>query len=99
MDRNSSRWLAGLVAWGLAAAVSAQQPVLNSGEVTKVDKAAARVTLKHGELKNLDMPPMTMSYRVADPRLLEGVAAGDRVRFAADKVNGQFTVTVLTKAP
>jgi Cu/Ag efflux protein CusF len=45
------------------------------------------------------MPPMTMNFRAADARLLDGVNVGDRVRFAADKVNGQFTVTVLIKAP
>ncbi len=99
MFKIGKRWWAGLAAWGLAAAVSAQQPVMANGEVTKVDKAGARLTLKHGEIKSMDMPPMTMSYRVADARLLEGLAAGDRVRFAAERVNGQFTVTALTKAP
>ena len=68
------------------------------GEVRKIDKAALKLTLKHGEIKNLDMPPMTMVFRVADARLLDGVAVGDRVRFAADKVGGSYTVTALVKA-
>jgi Cu(I)/Ag(I) efflux system protein CusF len=52
--------------------------------VTRVDKAQGRVTLRHGEIRHLDMPPMTMVYRVADGKLLDGLAVGDRVRFAAD---------------
>jgi len=79
-------------------AATAQTPT-TLGEVTKLDKAQGRVTLKHGEIKNLDMPAMTMVFQVRDARLLEGVNVGDRVRFAADKVDGRFTVTSLTKAP
>ncbi len=82
----------------LAGAALAQAPT-TSGEVTKLDKAAGRITLKHGEIKNLDMPPMTMAFRVKDAKLLDGLAVGDRVRFAAEKVDGQYTVTVLAKAP
>jgi Cu/Ag efflux protein CusF len=70
-----------------------------SGEVTKLDKAAGRVTLKHGEIKNLDMPPMTMVFRVRDPKVLEALAVGDRVRFTAERIDGQYTLTTLTKAP
>jgi len=71
---------------------------MTAGEVTKLDKAGGRVTLKHGEIKNLDMPPMTMVFRVADPKLLDSVNVGDRVQFIAEKLNGQFTVTALNKA-
>jgi Cu/Ag efflux protein CusF len=70
-----------------------------AGEVMKVDKAAGRVTLKHGEIKILDMPPMTMTYRVRDPKLLDGVDAGARVRFMAERTEGQYVVTAITKAP
>jgi Cu(I)/Ag(I) efflux system periplasmic protein CusF len=88
---------------GLAAAVLSiaawAQAATAAGEVTKLDKAGGRVTLKHGELKALDMPPMTMSFRVRDAKLLDGVAVGDRVRFTAEKLDGQYTVTALTKAP
>lgn len=86
-----------LAAW-LPLAALAQAPSAE-GEVTKVDKAAARVTIKHRGVKNLDMPPMTMSFHVADGRTLDGLAPGDKVRFAADRVNGNFTVTTLQKAP
>jgi Cu/Ag efflux protein CusF len=70
-----------------------------AGEVTKIDRAQARITLRHGEISNLDMPPMTMVFRVADSRLLDGVAVGDRVHFAAAKINGAYTVTALVKTP
>jgi Cu/Ag efflux protein CusF len=62
------------------------------GEVRKVDKEAGKVTLKHGEIKNLEMPGMTMVFQVKDPALLEKVKAGDQVSFTADKVNGAYTV-------
>ena len=68
------------------------------GEVRKVDAAAAKVTLKHGEIKSLDMPPMTMTYRVKDKTLLNGVNAGDKVWFTAEKIDGQYVVTTLKPA-
>lgn len=76
-----------------AAAIAA--PVLVDGEIRKVDKAAAKLTIKHAELTNLGMPAMTMVFKVQDPALLAKVAPGDKVRFAADKVNGALTVTAL----
>lgn len=66
---------------------------MSEGEVRKVDKDAGKITLRHGELKNLDMPPMTMVFRVTDPAMLEAVKPGDKVRFVADKTGGQFAVT------
>ena len=69
------------------------------GEVRKIDEAAGKVTLKHGPIKNLGMDVgMTMVFRVADPAMLKQVKVGDKVKFDADKVNGQFTVTKIEKA-
>ena len=59
------------------------------------DKAAAKITLKHGELKNLEMPAMTMAFHVKNKAWLDKVKAGDKVRFAAENIGGQLTVTVL----
>jgi Cu(I)/Ag(I) efflux system protein CusF len=87
-----------LAVTALVAATALAQPATTEGEVTKVDKPAARVTLKHGGVKNLDMPPMTIAFRVADPKMLDGLVVGDKVRFAADKVGGHYTVTALVKA-
>jgi Cu(I)/Ag(I) efflux system periplasmic protein CusF len=75
------------------------QETTTKGEVTKIDRAGGRVTLKHGEIKNLDMPPMTMIYQVRQPSLLEGLAVGDRVRFTAERVDGRYTIVTLHKAP
>ena len=75
----------------------AQAPT-STGEVTKIDAAQSRITLKHKGVKNLDMPPMTLTFRVADPKMLQGLTVGDEVRFTADKVNGSYTVTSIGKA-
>lgn len=71
----------------------------SEAEVRKVDTAAGKITLKHGEIKNLDMPPMTMVFQARDPALLAKVKAGDKVRFTADKLNGAYTVLSLEPAP
>lgn len=71
----------------------------SEAEVRKVDTAAGKITLKHGEIKNLDMPPMTMVFQARDPALLTKVKAGDKVRFTADKLNGAYTVLSLEPAP
>jgi len=87
-----------LLAVLFSANLLAQAPQVD-GEVKKIDKAQGRITLKHGDIKHLDMPPMTMVFRVSDPKMLDSVAVGDKVRFAADKVGGNYTVTALSKAP
>ena len=69
------------------------------GEIVKIDKAATRVTLKHAEIKALDMPPMTMSWRLKSPGMLDDLAVGDRVRFVGERINGQYTITTISKAP
>jgi Cu(I)/Ag(I) efflux system protein CusF len=71
---------------------------LIDGQVTKVDESAGKITLKHGPIKKFDMDDgMTMVFRAADPAMLKAVKAGDKVKFDADKVNGQFTVTKIQK--
>ena len=62
-------------------------------EVRRVDKAQGKVTLRHGRIENLDMPPMTMVFTASDPALLEKINTGDKIRFSAEKRNGVFTVT------
>ncbi|MEW6693863.1 MAG: copper-binding protein [Pseudomonadota bacterium] len=68
------------------------------GEVRRVDTAANKVTLRHGDIPDLDMPPMTMVFQVRDPALLEGLQPGTRVRFRAAKVNGAYVVTDIKRA-
>ena len=76
----------------------AQSPLIN-GQVTKIDESAGKITLKHGPIKKLDMNEgMTMVFRVQDPAMLKQVKVGDKVRFDADRINGQFTVTKIERA-
>ena len=68
------------------------------GEVRKIDKDARKITLKHGEIKNLEMPAMTMVFQVKDASFLDKVKTGDRVKFKAEKVSGGFAVTEIELA-
>lgn len=68
---------------------------MTEGEVRKIDKEARKITLKHGDIKNLDMPGMTMVFQVKDKAMLDKVQAGDKVKFKAANESGKFTVTEL----
>jgi Cu(I)/Ag(I) efflux system periplasmic protein CusF len=70
----------------------------SDGEVRKIDKAQGKLTLRHGPLENLSMPGMTMVFKVADPKLLDNLKEGDKVKFTAEKINGAFTVTAVQPA-
>jgi Cu/Ag efflux protein CusF len=87
---------------GTAQSTSAQPTAapnlpLVSGTVEKVDAAQGKVTIDHGPIPNLDMDAMTMVFRAQDPAVLRGVKAGDRIRFQADRVNGQISVVRIQK--
>jgi|TARA_R110000796_G_scaffold211576_1_gene327724 Cu/Ag efflux protein CusF len=71
---------------------------MSEGELRKIDTAGQRVTLRHGPIDNLKMPPMTMVFRVQDAADLDGFTAGDKVRFRADKEGDSYIVTELEKA-
>ena len=81
-----------LLAVCLASALPALAQALSEGEVRKVDKGAKKLTIKHGPLLNLDMPPMTMVFQVGDPKMLDQVKAGDKVKFEAELLPGGKTV-------
>ena len=84
---------------GMPASVTLAQAPMVNGQVTKIDEAAGKITLKHGPIKKLEMNEgMTMVFRVQDPVMLKQVKVGDKVRFDADRVNGQITVTKIEKA-
>ncbi len=82
-----------------SSATSAQQAPLSEGEITRWDPRTLRLTLKHGEIKNLEMPPMTMVFRVQDASVLGNLKPGDKVRFQAEQVNGAYHVKQIEKAP
>jgi Cu(I)/Ag(I) efflux system protein CusF len=81
-----------------SASASAVQDAMSDGEIKKVDKDTGKLTIKHGELKNLGMSGMTMVFRVKDAAMLDSVAPGDQVRFVAEKVGGALTVTAIEAA-
>jgi Cu(I)/Ag(I) efflux system periplasmic protein CusF len=75
---------------------AANDPTL--GEVRKVDKEEKKVTIKHGEIKNLDMPPMTMVFQVKEAALLDNLKPGDKIRFRVVKEGRNYVVTEMTKS-
>lgn len=81
-----------------APAASAAKSALSDAEVRKVDLDAKKITLRHGPIPNLDMPPMTMVFQVKDPALLQGLKTGDKVRFSAEKIGSAYTVTGIEAA-
>jgi len=82
-----------------ATAAPTPQADLSEGEITRWDPRTLRLTLKHGEIKNLEMPPMTMVFRVADAGVVGDLKPGDKVRFRAEQVSGAYHVQRIEKAP
>lgn len=71
---------------------------LTAGVVKKIDKDAGKISIAHEPIENLSMPKMTMVFRVKEPGMLDAVKEGDKVNFAADKIEGAFTVTKIEAA-
>lgn len=72
--------------------------MMTDGEIRKIDKDTGKLTIKHGEIKHMDMPPMTMVFTAADKALLDRVKVGDKIRFMAVQDNGKMTVTEIQPA-
>jgi Cu(I)/Ag(I) efflux system protein CusF len=70
-----------------------QAASMTTGEVRKIDKDAGKLTIKHGEIKSLDMPPMTMVFTAKDKAMLDTVKVGEKVRFMVVNENGKMVVT------
>ena len=87
------------LALSIGSQCASAQSALIDGQVTKVDQSAGKITIRHGPIKKLGMEEgMVMVFRAQDPAMLKAVKAGDKVKFDADQVNGQFTVTKIEKA-
>mgnify|MGYP001271602523 CR=1 FL=1 len=87
-----------MVALGLTMVPGAWAQSLIDGTITKVDTSAGKITIKHGPIKKFDMDDgMTMVFRAQDPAMLKAVKAGDKIKFDAENVNGQFVVTKIEK--
>jgi len=78
---------------GASASIPTAAADMADGEIRKIDKATKKLTIKHGEIKNLDMPGMTMLFQVKDPAMLDAVKVGDRVKFRAENSGGAIVVT------
>lgn len=83
---------------GAMAMAEAPAGPMAEGLIKKVDKSRGRLTIKHGPLESLNMPPMTMVFRVKDAAMLDAVQAGDKVNFIAEDVDGKLTVTRIEAA-
>jgi Cu(I)/Ag(I) efflux system periplasmic protein CusF len=81
-----------------AQAVAPMIKEMAEAEVRKVDKEAKKVTLKHGPIKNLDMPSMTMVFQVRDEKLFDKLVSGEKIKFTAEQLQGAFVVTGVEKA-
>ncbi|GAB3253614.1 copper-binding protein [Chitinimonas naiadis] len=81
-----------------AATSTVAADAVTEGEVKKVDKEQKKITIKHGEIKNLGMPPMTMIFKVKDPAMLDAVKSGDKVNFVVEKLAEGLTVVMLKTA-
>lgn len=90
------RLMMGLLLALVGGSLAAQTP-LAEGEIRKVDKEAKKLTIRHGPIPSLDMPPMTMVFQVRDSAVLEQVKAGDKVKFEAEKKGGAYIVTRIEK--
>ncbi len=87
---------AGATASSAEAAASAQpDEAMVDGVIRRISKGSNKLTVKHGPIKNLDMPPMTMSFDVADEKMLEKIKKGDKIRFKAASVDGKMVITEL----
>ncbi|MFD1561419.1 copper-binding protein [Paraburkholderia silviterrae] len=78
-------------------ATKAANTALTDAEVRKIDPATGLITLKHGALENLGMPPMTMAFKAKDPGMLKQVRQGDKVKVRIENVNGTLTIVKLDK--
>ena len=98
MLKHTTRAALFFAAASLAAPALAQTVPQVAGTVTKVDASAEKITIRHAPIPNLDMGEMTMVFKAASPELLKLVKPGDRISFTAERVNGQLSVTAITKA-
>lgn len=91
-------WALALSGALLALAAWAQTAELSEGEIRKIDQAAGKITLAHGEIKSIDMPPMTMVFTVKSPALFGDLKNGDKVRFAVVREDGKLVLTEIVLA-
>jgi Cu(I)/Ag(I) efflux system protein CusF len=92
MDMNRMN---GMKGGGMAMEMDAKGGAMTNGEVKKIDKETQKITLKHGPIQSMEMPGMTMVFKVMDASLLDTVKVGDRVKFNVEKRQGAMVVTAI----
>ena len=99
MRKRRSLSLAPAMFLAMSVAIVAQSDAFVNGQVTKIDQASGKITIRHGPIARFGMDgTMTMAFHASDPAMLQTVKPGDHVRFVPDRINGQFTVTRIEKA-
>lgn len=87
---------AALTVTSLYSVAAIAQEATASGEVRRVDVAEGKITIKHGQIPDLDLTAMTLVYRV-DPALLADIKPGDKIKFTARREAGQYVVVSISK--
>jgi Cu/Ag efflux protein CusF len=82
-----------------APAAVAPSADMADGEIRKIDKEAMKVTIKHGEIKSLDMPPMTMVFRVKDAAIIDALKTGEKIKFKVARESGSLWMVDVKPAP
>ncbi len=77
---------------------AAVTPGMTDGEIRKIDKESGKITIKHGEIKHLDMPPMTMVFVAKDKAMLDKVQVGEKIQFGVVQEAGKMVVTEIQAA-
>lgn len=104
LTRTLQTCIAGaLLAIAMSASVTAHAaetttPAMADGEIRRIDLDAKKITIRHGPIPSLNMPPMTMVFQVSDPALLDTVKTGDKIRFEATQDRGAFVVNRIEPA-
>ncbi|MFP4896046.1 copper-binding protein [Paraburkholderia sp. EG304] len=90
--------MAGMSMSGRPSAMKAPSgAAMTDAEVRKVDAATGMVTLKHGALENVGMPPMTMAFKAKDAAMVKHVHEGDKVKVRVENINGTLTIVKMEK--
>lgn len=76
---------------------SAARADMADGEVRRIDKAKGTILIKHGEIKSINMAPMTMGFKLQDPKMADGLAVGDKIRFVVAQKGDELIVTHVLK--
>ncbi|HQR85423.1 MAG: copper-binding protein [Burkholderiales bacterium 35-55-47] len=87
-----------MIALGMTLPISGFAQSLTDGEVKKVDLETGKVTIKHGEIKHLDMPSMTMVFTAKNKNLLTDIKAGEKIKFMVVNEGGRMIVTDIQPA-